>query len=229
MIEAVGSEVKNFKPGDRVVSSAILNCNECSYCSKGLISLCDRTNPSTQQEALYGCRISGVLGYTHVTGGFPGGQAEYVRRPFADAGLLKVPEGLKDEQVLLLSDVLCTGWHATECARMQPSDDVCVWGAGPIGLACAYLALKVRGVRRVIIIDNVPYRLNVAASFGCETLNFDEYKSVEDEIFKRMPEGVDACAECAGFRFPKNASANARGAESTRSHWISLDDIAHPY
>ena len=110
----------------------------------------------------------------------PGGQAEYVRRPFADTGLLLVPDGLKDEQVLLLSDVLCTGYHATECARLQQQDTVCIWGAGPIGLSCAYMALRVKKVKRVIIIDNVPYRLQMAQRIGCETINFDEVANVPE-------------------------------------------------
>jgi len=209
VIESVGPAVQNFKVGDRVVSSFEINCGTCKYCLEGMPTLCDTTNPSVQMEALYGHRISGAFGYTHLTGGFPGGQAEYVRRPFADYGLLKVPPELKDEQVLLLSDVLCTGYHGTECARIQPSDEVCVWGCGPVGLACAYLALKVKGAKRVISIDNVPYRLEMARKFGAETINFDEVSNVPEEIFRRMPGGPDACVDCVGFRFPRNVAHKA--------------------
>ena len=204
VIEEVGPEVKNFKVGDRVVSSFEINCGDCEYCQKKMPTLCQRTNPSTQMSVLYGQRIAGAFGYSHVTGGYAGGQAEYIRRPFADTGLLKVPDSLKDEQVLLLSDVLCTGYHGTWCARLQPSDTVCLWGLGPVGLAAAYLAIKVIGVKRIICIDNVPYRLKLAESFGAETLNFDEHTDVVSEIFKRIPDGPDACIDAAGYRFPKN-------------------------
>lgn len=209
VIEQVGSAVHKFKVGDRVVSAFDINCGTCDFCIQGMPTLCDTTNPSVQMEALWGHRISGAFGYTHLTGGYPGGQAEYVRRPFADSGLLLVPPELQDEQVLLLSDVLCTGYHGTECARLQPTDSVVVWGCGPVGLACAYLALKVKGVKRVISIDNVPYRLEQARKFGAEPLNFDDHSDVVAEIFKRMPGGPDACVDCAGFRFPRNIAHKA--------------------
>jgi len=206
VIEAVGPAVTQRKVGDRVVVSAPISCGSCSYCKEGRFSLCDTTNPSGQQEFLYGHRLAGILGYSHVTGGYSGGQAERVRVPFGDVNTLPVPSDLKDSQVLLLSDVACTGYHGTQLAEVREGDDVVVWGAGPVGMMAAYLSLRLKKAKRVIIIDNLPYRLEMARKLGLEPLNFEEALdgSVVKEIFKRMPGGPDRTIECVGFRFPRS-------------------------
>jgi threonine dehydrogenase-like Zn-dependent dehydrogenase len=138
-------------------------------------------------------------------GGYSGGQSERVRVPFGDVNTLLVPSNLKDSQVLLLSDVACTGFHGTELAEIQPGDQVIVWGAGPVGMMAAYLAKTLKKAARVIIVDCLPYRLEMARKLGLEPLNFEQCKDgVEKEIFQRMPGGADRTIECVGFRFPRS-------------------------
>jgi len=175
---------------------------QCEFCRDEPYSLCDTTNPSAAMEALYGQRSAGIFGYSHLTGGIAGGQAEYCRVPFADMNLLQVADTVTDEQVVLLSDVVCTAYHGTELADVTEGSKVVVWGCGPVGLAVAYLS-KLRGASVVINIDNGPARLSKARSFGADTLNFDEMKSVTDEIAHRIPGGPTNCIDCVGYRFPK--------------------------
>lgn len=201
IIDKVGPDVKHMKVGDRVVISAPIACGTCEYCLEERYSLCDTTNPAKTTEYLYGHRTSAIFGYSSLTGGVAGGQAEYCRVPFADVNLLKVPDNLSDEQVLLLSDVICTGYHGTELAEVKPGSTVVVWGCGPVGLAAAYLS-KMRGASMVISVDNQPERLAKAAMFGADTINFDQC-NVTEEIAKRIPGGPSACIDCVGFRFPK--------------------------
>jgi len=203
IVDRVGPNVKNIRVGQRVVISAPIACGQCEYCRDEKYSLCDTTNPSTGMETLYGYRTAGIFGYSHLTGGIAGGQAEYTRVPFADINLLPIPDNITDEQALLLSDVICTGYHGTELAEVTQGSKVVVWGCGPVGLAAAYLA-KLRGAATVISIDNDPTRLEKARSFGADTINFDEVKSVSDEITQRIPGGPSNCIDCVGYRFPKS-------------------------
>jgi threonine dehydrogenase-like Zn-dependent dehydrogenase len=206
IVESVGPAVTDRKVGDRVIVSAVIACGRCSFCKQGRTSLCDTTNPSGQQEATYGHRLAGILGYSHITGGYSGGQAEYVRVPFGDVNLLSVPSSLKDSQVLLLSDVCCTGFHGTELAEVREGDNVIVWGAGPVGLMSAYLSLRLKKAARVIVVDNIKYRLNLAASLGLEPFNFDDCggNNVAQELMKRMHGGADRTIEAVGYRFPRS-------------------------
>jgi len=205
IIEDIGTGVKNFKVGDRVVVSAIIADGTCSYCKMGLFSNCDGTNPSKEMEQMYGHRTAGIFGYSHLTGGYDGGQAEYARVPIADVNLLKVPNSLSDEQVLLLSDVVCTGWHANELGKVSAGQVVAVWGCGPVGLMTIAWA-KWRGAKRIIAIDAVPNRLKLArALFGAETINFGE-REVVKAIQEMVPGGPDVCIDAVGFRFPKSIS-----------------------
>jgi threonine dehydrogenase-like Zn-dependent dehydrogenase len=169
----VGKENSKLKVGDRVVVPFTIACGRCFFCEKQLWSLCDNSNPKAwMAEKVYGFTTSGLFGYSHMTGGYAGGQAEYARVPFADVGPLKVPDSLSDEQVLFLSDIFPTGYMAAENCEIQRGDTVAIWGCGPVGqmaIRSAYLI----GAERVIAIDDVPERLRLAEAGGAETLNFD--------------------------------------------------------
>jgi threonine dehydrogenase-like Zn-dependent dehydrogenase len=200
MVVEIGSDVKNLKEGDRVVVPFTISCGQCFFCKKELWSLCDNTNPNAAiAEKLYGYSPSGLFGYSHMLGGYPGGQAEYLRVPFADVGALKIPEGIEDEKVLFLSDIFPTGYMAAENCDIEPGDTVAVWGCGPVGqfaIKSAYML----GAERVIAIDQVPERLRLAELEGkAETLDFaDEY------IFDKLKEmtggrGPDRCIDAVGM------------------------------
>ncbi|HEU0079322.1 MAG TPA: alcohol dehydrogenase catalytic domain-containing protein, partial [Longimicrobiaceae bacterium] len=171
----VGSAVKKLKRGDRVVVPFVIACGECFFCRKGLYSCCDTTNPNAKMaEKMMGHSPAGLFGFSHLVGGYAGGQAEYLRVPFADVGPQKVESGLRDEQVLFLSDIFPTGWMAAENADIQPGDTVAVWGCGPVGQFCIQSAWML-GAGRVIAIDNVPERLAMAAKHGrAEVIDFKE-------------------------------------------------------
>src|SRR5918999_423961 len=169
----VGRENRKLKVGDRVVVPFTIACGRCFFCEKQLWSLCDNSNPNAwMAEKLYGYSASGLFGYSHMYGGYPGGQAEYARVPFADVGPLKVPETLSDEQVLFLSDIFPTGYMAADNCQIKPGDTVAVWGCGPVGqfaIKSAYLL----GAERVIAIDRFDYRLAMARDkAGAETIDY---------------------------------------------------------
>jgi len=154
-------------------------------------------------EKLYGHRTSGIFGYSHLTGGFEGGQSEYARVPIADMNCLKVPSHLPDEKVLFLSDIVCTGFHANELGEVKEGDVVAVWGCGPVGLMTQMWA-KYRGAKRIIAIDAVPSRLQLAREkLGSETINFGETDVIE-KMHEICPGGPDVCIDAVGFRFPKS-------------------------
>lgn len=195
-----GREVSRLKKGDRVVVPFTIACGGCFFCHKQLWSLCDNTNPNARMlEKLYGFSGSGLFGYSHLYGGYAGGQAEYVRVPFADVGPLKVPEGLSDEQVLFLSDIFPTGYMAAENCQIEPGATVAIWGCGPVG-QFAIKSAWLLGAGRVIAIDEVPERLHMAATHGqAETINFSE-----TDVFEQLKEmtggrGPDACIDAVGL------------------------------
>ncbi|KFY32162.1 hypothetical protein V493_00451 [Pseudogymnoascus sp. VKM F-4281 (FW-2241)] len=203
IVDEVGDEVRNVKVGDRVVASFQIACGECKFCKMGLSSMCDTTNSSSLQEKLYGKPFAGLFGYSHFAGGFAGGQAEYVRCPFGDTNLLKIPDSVPDEKALYLSDIVPTSYHAVQCADIEKGKSVAIWGAGPIGLLSAKWA-KLAGARRVVIIDNVKERLALARdTIGCDVINFDEEKDVVSAIYKMEPDGVDCGIDAAAFRYTK--------------------------
>ncbi|HZQ62943.1 MAG TPA: alcohol dehydrogenase catalytic domain-containing protein, partial [Casimicrobiaceae bacterium] len=158
----VGREVKNLKVGDRVVVPFPIACGNCFFCRQELFSLCENSNPNAAMaEKMWGHSPCGIFGYSHLTGGYAGGQAEFARVPFADVGPIKIESDLTDEQVLFLSDILPTGWMAAENCNIQPGDTIAVWGCGPVGqfaIRSAYLL----GAERVIAIDRYPERLKMA-------------------------------------------------------------------
>src|SRR5579875_3750251 len=170
----VGAEVKNLKVGDRVVVPFTISCGECFFCKKGLYSGCERSNPSPNRkyaETLWGHSPAGLFGYTHLLGGFAGGQAEYLRVPYADVGPIKVPNGLTDEQVLFLSDIFPTGYMGADFCKIQKGDTIAIWGCGPVGQFAIRSAFML-GAERVIAIDTVPERLELARAAGAITIDF---------------------------------------------------------
>lgn len=196
----LGSAVTNLAVGDRVVVPFPISCGECFFCTRGLFSCCERSNPNhAMAEELWGHSPAGIYGYSHLTGGYAGGQAEYARVPFADVGPVKVPEGLTDEQVLFLSDVFPTGWMAAENCDIQPGDTVAVWGCGPVGQLAIKSALM-QGAGRVIAIDRYEPRLALAAQSGAETINYEESGDVLDAL-KEMTDGrgPDAAIDAVGM------------------------------
>jgi threonine dehydrogenase-like Zn-dependent dehydrogenase len=194
----VGSGVKNLKVGDRVVVPFTISCGECFFCKKGLFSVCDNSNPNADvARQLMGHSPAGIFGYSHMTGGFAGGQAEYLRVPFADVGPIVIPDGIPDEKVLFLSDAFPTGYMAAENAQSEPGDTVAIWGCGPVGQFAIQSAWML-GAGRVIAIDNVPERLKMAETAGkAETMNFDEvnvYDQLQEMTNGRGPDScIDAC------------------------------------
>lgn len=196
----VGKEVKNLKVGDRIVTPFTISCGNCFFCQKQLWSCCDNSNPNAwMAEKLYGYSPSGLFGYSHMLGGYAGGQAQYLRIPFADVGHVKIPEGMPDEKVLFLSDIFPTAWMAAENCQIEPGDTVAIWGAGPVGL----LAIKsayLQGAARVISIDSVEDRLKLARAAGAETLDFNDETGVI-ELLKEMTggRGPDSCMDAVGM------------------------------
>lgn len=196
----VGRDCRKLKIGDRVVVPFTIACGNCFFCKKELFSLCDNSNPNARMaETLYGFSGSGLFGYSHIYGGYAGGQAEYVRVPFADVGPFKIPDGISDEQVLFLSDIFPTGFMAAENCNINPGDTVAVWGCGPVG-QFALVSAWMLGAERVIAIDQVPERLELARTFGkAETIDFSKV-DVFDAL-KEMTGGVgpDACIDAVGL------------------------------
>lgn len=199
-VAAVGPGVTNLAPGDRVVVPFAIACGDCWFCTHGQYSLCDNSNPNAWiSEKIYGRPSAGLFGYSHMMGGYAGGQAEYVRVPYADVGPLKLPDEISDEKAIFLADVLPTAWMAAENCNIQQGDTVAVWGCGPVGLLaiqCAYAL----GAAHVIAIDSIPKRLELArASSEADVLDFDEVDVLEaiDELTGGR--GPDACIDAVGM------------------------------
>ncbi|HET7360559.1 MAG TPA: zinc-dependent alcohol dehydrogenase [Salinimicrobium sp.] len=199
-IVEVGADVTKHKKGDRVVVPFTIACGHCQYCNDSLYSLCDNSNPNPKLSKLAtGHSISGVFGYSHTLGGFSGGQAEYVRVPYADVGPIKVPDSLTDEQSLFLSDIFPTGYMAAENADIKPGDTVAIWGCGPVGQFTIQSAWML-GAGRVIAIDDVPERLDMAEKQGKAevirtTSRLDVYEKLMDMTNGKGP---DSCIDAVG-------------------------------
>lgn len=195
-----GSEVKNLQKGDRVVVPFPIACGKCFSCQKGLFSVCENSNPNAwMAEKMWGHSPSGVFGYSHLTGGFAGGQAEYARVPFADVGPLKVPEELDDDQVLFLSDIFPTGYMGADMCNIQPGDTIAVWGCGPVGQFAMKSALLL-GAERVIGIDRFSDRLRMAREkVGVETVDYEETDPLEFLRETTGGRGPDACIDAVGL------------------------------
>ncbi|KAL2004190.1 hypothetical protein VTN02DRAFT_5839 [Thermoascus thermophilus] len=209
VVESVGPDAKKVKVGDRVVASFQIACGECYYCERKLSSMCERTNASKIANAMYGGRTAGMFGYSHFTGGFAGGQAEYVRVPYGDVNLLHLPDDVPDEKGLYLSDVLCTSWHCVTDTGVKNGDVVAIWGGGPIGQMCAEFSFY-HGASRVILIDggNGAWRLDFVKK-RCpklETLDFTKLpkgETVTSMLKKMVRGGPDVALECAAGEYAK--------------------------
>lgn len=220
-----------LKPGQRVVVPFTISCGACFFCRAGQFAACDNSNPVETQEAselLFGHPVSGFFGYSHLTGGYPGGQAEYVRVPFSDIGPLVIPEGPSDEEVLFLSDILPTGWMAAENAQIAPGDNVAVWGCGPVGLFAVQSALLM-GAGQVIAIDHYPRRLDLARSLGAKTVDYRQSHVLEALMEMTGGIGPDAVIDAVGMEShgfsPDNLMDAAKqkiGIGADRAHVLRL-------
>jgi threonine dehydrogenase-like Zn-dependent dehydrogenase len=195
----VGSGITNLKVGDKVVVPFVIACGNCFFCEKEMYSLCDTSNPNAAiaREAM-GHSPAGLFGFSHMLGGFAGGQAEYLRVPFADVGPFKVPSGIKDEKVLFLSDIFPTAYMATENLEIEAGDTVAIWGGGPVGqlaVKCAWLL----GAGRVIMIDEVPERLTMAESSKAETINFADADVYDALMEMTADQGPARCMDAVGL------------------------------
>ncbi len=224
----VGSEARGkLKKGDRVVVPFTIICGECDQCKRGNFSVCQTTNRKKDlADKVFGHATAGLFGYTHLTGGYPGGQAEYLRVPFADATHIKVPDGIPDEKVLFLGDIFPTGWQAAVQCDIQPTDTVAIWGCGPVGQMAIRSAVLL-GAKQVIAIDHLPERLEMAEAGGAITVNFDEESVVERLNELTAGEGPEKCIDAIGLEahvspsMPDTVYDRAKqvlGAESDRPH-----------
>ncbi|MDQ6701075.1 MAG: glutathione-dependent formaldehyde dehydrogenase [Acidobacteriota bacterium] len=196
----IGTDVPNLKKGDRVIVPFAIACGGCYFCKHTLFSLCDNSNPNASMaEKLYGFSGAGLFGYSHLFGGYAGGQAQYARVPFADVGPVKIPDGVSDEQALFLTDIFPTGYMAAENCDIQGGDIVAIWGCGPVGQFAIKSAFLL-GAERVIAIDHIPERLEMARTQGkAEVLNYED-----GDVQKKLTEmtggrGPDSCIDCVGM------------------------------
>ncbi len=207
IVEEVGKDVTNLKQGDRVVVPFTIACGSCFFCKKKLWAACDNTNPNAHlMEAAYGYSGSGLFGYSHMMGGYAGGQAQYVRVPFGNVGPLKIESDLDDEKVLFLSDIFPTGYMAAENAQIEPGDTVAVWGCGPVGqfaIASAFML----GAARVIAIDRFSERLELARSIGAITIDYSEDDVEVLQALRDLTGGIgpDACIDAVGLEAHSSA------------------------
>lgn len=198
----VGAENRRLRVGDRVVVPFTIICGECDQCRRGNFSVCERTNRNKDAaDKMFGHTTAGLFGYTHLTGGYAGGQAEYVRVPYADVAPVKVPAELSDEQVLFLGDILPTGWQAAAQCDIQPDDIVAIWGAGPVGQFCILSALLM-GAKQVVVIDRVPERLRMAQQLGPDRVTLVDFEN--QSVLEALNEitqgkGPDKCIDAVGL------------------------------
>jgi threonine dehydrogenase-like Zn-dependent dehydrogenase len=195
----VGSGVNGrLRKGERIVVPFTIICGQCEQCRRGNFSVCETTNRNKHlAEKVFGHATAGLFGYTHLTGGYPGGQAEYVRVPFADTTHIKVPDSLSDEQVLFLGDIFPTGWQAAAQCEIEPSDTVAVWGCGPVG-QMAIRSAVLQGAKQVIAIDRLRERLSMAEAGGATTINFDKESVVERLNELTSGKGPEKCIDAIG-------------------------------
>ncbi|KAL6711263.1 hypothetical protein ACN47E_005794 [Coniothyrium glycines] len=223
IVEEIGPDVKKLKVGDRVIILPVIVCGDCFYCKREEYSLCDRTNPSVELEKMYGHRLSGIFGYSMITGGYPGNQAEYCRVPNADLTCVKAPMSLPASKLVALADVTPTAWHGNELAEVGAGDVVGVWGCGAVGLSIQRLA-KLRGARKVYAFDRDANRLKIAASFGMIPINVETHPDPASYLLSIEPRGLDRGIEASGFRSTNtaaHATMRALGVEGDSSDTVA--------
>ena len=205
----VGAENRKLKVGDRVVVPFTIFCGECDPCERGTSPVCERSNPTRRRPTKsLATTTAGLFGYSHLTGGYPGGQAEYVRVPYADVAPVKIPNGLTDEQVLFLGDIFPTGWQAAVQCDIEPTDTVAIWGAGPVGQFAIRSAILL-GARQVVVIDRVPERLEMARAGGAIAINFED-ESVLDRLKELTGgKGPEKCIDAVGMESHATRSFDA--------------------
>jgi threonine dehydrogenase-like Zn-dependent dehydrogenase len=226
VVEEVGSEVGKLKKGDRIVVPFTINCDRCDQCRRGNYSLCENSNRKGElADKVFGHRTAGLFGYTHLTGGYQGGQAEYLRVPFADGTHIKAPDGLTDEQLLFLGDIFPTGWQAAVQCDIQRTDVVAIWGAGPVGQMAIRSAILL-GAKSVIAIDRLPERLSMAAAAGAETINFEDESVLERLNELTQGRGPDKCIDAVGME--AHASSHIDGMlDRAKQAMLMVSDRAH--
>jgi threonine dehydrogenase-like Zn-dependent dehydrogenase len=209
VVEEVGPENKALKKGDRIVVPFTIICGECDQCRRGNFSVCERSNRNkSMADKVFGHATAGLFGYTHLTGGYAGGQAEYVRVPFADKTHVKIPDGVTDEQVLFLGDIFPTGWQAAVQCDIQSTDTVAIWGCGPVGQFAIRSAVLL-GAKQVVAIDTVPERLAMARAGGATTIDF-----MEESVVERLNEltggkGPEKCIDAVGMEAHATATLDS--------------------
>ncbi|WP_426240354.1 zinc-dependent alcohol dehydrogenase [Pararhizobium sp. DWP1-1-3] len=221
----LGSDVTNLKIGDRVVVPFTISCGNCWFCKQGMFSCCDTTNPNAEiARKAMGHSPAGLFGFSHMLGGYSGGQAEYLRVPMADVGPIKVPDKVSEEQALFLSDIFPTGYMAAENAQIQPGDTVAIWGCGPVGQFAIRSALMF-GAGRVIAIDEVAERLAMAEAGGAETIDFSK-TDVYDELMSRTANrGPDSCIDAVGCEASGHGSADALLDKAKAALYLATDRV----
>jgi threonine dehydrogenase-like Zn-dependent dehydrogenase len=221
----VGSAITTLQKGDRVVVPFTISCGSCWFCSRGLFSLCDTTNPNAEMAVkAMGHSPAGLFGFSHMLGGYCGGQAEYLRVPMADVGPIKIPDHITDEQALFLSDIFPTGYMAAENAQIQDGDTVAIWGCGPVG-QFAIRSARMMGAGRIIAIDEVPERLAMAEAGGAETIDFSQ-TDVYDELMARTGgRGPDSAIDCVGCEASAHGSADSVLDKAKATMFLATDRI----
>jgi threonine dehydrogenase-like Zn-dependent dehydrogenase len=205
----VGKDNRALKVGDRVVVPFTIVCGDCDQCRRGNFSVCERSNRNREKaDKVFSHTTAGLFGYSHLTGGYPGGQAEYVRVPMADTTHVKIPDGLTDEQVLFLGDIFPTGWQAAVNCDIQPEDTVAIWGAGPVGQMAIRSAVLL-GASQVVVVDRVPERLAMAQAGGAITINFDQESVLERLKELTRGKGPEKCIDAVGMESHATRSLDA--------------------
>ena len=221
----VGPGQHKLAIGDRVVVPFTICCGECEQCRRGNWSVCERSNRNRKAaDALFGHTTAGLFGYTHLTGGYAGGQAEYVRVPFADVAPVQIPESLSDEQVLFLGDIFPTGWQAAVQCDIQPTDTVAVWGAGPVGQFAVRSAVLL-GAKQVVCIDRVPERLSMARAGGALSIDFEQESVLERLAELTHGKGPEKCIDCVGMEAHVTRSLDSIYDRAKQA--LMLSDRAH--
>src|SRR3954452_21677340 len=224
----VGSGAKHkLKVGERVVIPFTIICGECEQCRRGNFSVCERTNRNKRlAEKVFGHTTAGLFGYTHLTGGYPGGQAEYLRVPFADTTHIKIPDGMTDEQVLFLGDILPTGWQAAVQCDIEPTDTVAIWGCGPVGQMAIRSAILL-GANQVIAIARLPERLSMAEAGGATTINFEDESVIERLSELTDGKGPEKCIDCIGTESHVSLAQPATIVDRAKQMMLMENDRPH--